>query len=283
MTTTSKLAGLIGLGIGPSMTPHLHESEGERQGFHYVYRLLDLDERGITPERVGELVRAAQLAGYDGLNITYPVKQVVMAELDALSPEAEAIGAVNTVVFTAEGAVGHNTDATGYAAGFRRGLPDAPMDLVVQMGAGGAGSAVAHALVGLGARQLVIVDVDPVRAQALAERTAATAGGDVRAAAPGEVAELLARASGVVNCTPVGSAKLPGTPFDTAALHPGLWVSDVVYRPLRTQLILDAEAAGCRVLPGSGMAVGQAVDAFRLITGHEPDADAMAAELVGLV
>ncbi len=147
----SYLVGLIGSGIGPSLSPALHEREADRQGLRYLYRLIDIDALGVAPEAVGDLVRAARDLGFDGLNITHPCKQLVIEHLDALAPQAEALGAVNTVVFEDGRAVGHNTDVTGFAASFARGLPDAPLERVVQLGAGGAGAAVAHAMLTLGA------------------------------------------------------------------------------------------------------------------------------------
>ncbi|MGW4967515.1 shikimate dehydrogenase, partial [Nonomuraea sp. NPDC004186] len=143
----SFLTGLVGSGIGPSLSPPLHEREAVHHGLHYVYRLLDTDVLGLD---VGELVRTARRFGYDGLNITHPCKQSVIPHLDDLSPDARMLGAVNTVVFDGERAIGHNTDWTGFAESFARGLPDAPTRRIVQLGAGGAGAAVGHALLTLG-------------------------------------------------------------------------------------------------------------------------------------
>lgn len=126
MPKDSYLVGLIGSGIGPSLSPALHEREADRQGLRYLYRLIDIDTLGVPPEAVGDLVRGARELGFDGLNITHPCKQLVLEHLDALAPQAEALGAVNTVVFEDGRAVGHNTDVTGFAASFARGLPDAP-------------------------------------------------------------------------------------------------------------------------------------------------------------
>ncbi|OEV07191.1 shikimate dehydrogenase, partial [Streptomyces nanshensis] len=171
------LVGLIGSGIGPSLSPALHEREAERLGLRYVYRLVDLDGTGASPgppgpgeaapERAGALVRAAGELGFDGLNITHPCKQAVIPHLDELAPQAEALGAVNTVVFDGGRAIGHNTDVTGFAASFARGLPDAGIEEVVLLGAGGAGAAVAHAMLGLGTGHLTVVDAEAGRAAGL--------------------------------------------------------------------------------------------------------------------
>ncbi|MBL3668487.1 shikimate dehydrogenase [Streptomyces sp. M2CJ-2] len=286
MLKDSYLVGLIGSGIGPSLSPALHEREADRQGLRCLYRLLDLDTIGVPPEAVGELLRAARLLGFDGLNITHPCKRLVVEHLDALDPQAEALGAVNTVVFEGGRAVGHNTDVTGFAASFARGLPDVPLERVVQLGAGGAGAAVAHAVLTLGAGRVTVADALPERADELADSLNRTFGADRAAAAPlDRLPELLAAADGsggLVHATPTGMAAHPGLPLPAELLHPGLWVAEVVYRPLETELLRTARAAGCATLDGGGMAAFQAADAFRLFTGREPDRARMLADLTEL-
>jgi len=280
----SFLVGLIGSGIGPSLSPALHEREADRQGLRYLYRLIDVDVLGVPPEAVGDLLRAARDLGFDGLNITHPCKQLVLGHLDALAPQAEALGAVNTVVFDEDGrATGHNTDVTGFAASFARGLPDAPLERVVQLGAGGAGAAVAHATLTLGAGRVTVVDALPERAAALAASLNRHFGeGRAAGAGPDHLPELLTGADGIVHATPTGMAAHPGLPLPAGLLHPGLWVAEVVYRPLETELLRTARALGCATLDGGGMAVFQAVDAFRLFTGREPDAVRMLADITDL-
>lgn len=280
MAKDSYLVGLVGSGIGPSLSPALHHREADRQGLRYLYRLLDTDVLGVPPEAVGDLVRAARDLGFDGLNITHPCKQLVLPHLDALDPRAEALGAVNTVVFDGGRAVGHNTDVTGFAASFARGLPDAPMERVVQLGAGGAGAAVAHAVLTLGAGRVTVVDALPDRAATLAASLQRHFGpGRAVAATADRLAVLLRDADGLVHATPTGMAAHPGLPLPAELLRPGLWVAEVVYRPLETELVRAARAVGCAVLGGGGMAVFQAADAFRLFTGREPDSARMLADI----
>ncbi|PSM43301.1 shikimate dehydrogenase [Streptomyces dioscori] len=280
MVKDSYLVGLIGAGIGPSLSPALHEREADRQGLRYLYRLIDIDALGVAPEAVGDLVRAARDLGFDGLNVTHPCKQLVIEHLDALSPQAEALGAVNTVVFDGGRAIGHNTDVTGFAASFARGLPDARLERVVQLGAGGAGAAVAHALLTLGAGSVTVVDALPDRAGSLAaELNRQFGAGRVDSGGPERLPALLAGADGVVHATPMGMAAHPGLPFAAELLHPGLWVAEVVYRPLETELLRVARGVGCAVLDGGGMAVFQAADAFRLFTGREADASRMLTDI----
>ena len=273
-TSPSILAGLIGAGIQGSRTPAMHEREGDAQGMRYLYRLIDLDKLGLDSSALPQLLNAAQQMGFTGLNITFPCKQAIIPLLDELSPEARGIGAVNTVVFQDGKRIGHNTDCLGFAEGFRRGLNGVARRQVVQMGAGGAGAAVAHALLSEGVEQLHIFDVEPARAQALADNLNQHFSG-TRAQVGSDLAAAVAHADGLVNTTPMGMAKLPGTPVPKALLHPALWVAEIVYFPLETELLRDARALGCRTLDGGNMAVFQAVKAFELFSGCEADADRM--------
>jgi shikimate dehydrogenase len=272
----SFLVGLIGAGIQSSLSPALHEKEASAQGLRYLYRLIDLTALGLGVEALNELLTAAQQTGFAGLNITHPCKQSIIPILDDLSDEARALGAVNTVVLKEGKRIGHNTDWFGFAENFRRGLPDAPRDHVVQLGAGGAGSAVAHAALMCGVKKLTIVDTVPERAEAVAKGRAVRFGPDrVHVAAAGEIAGALATADGLINTTPIGMAKYPGLPLPADLLRPDLWVAEIIYFPMETELLRAARALGCRTLDGGGMVVFQAAEAFRLFTGIEPDAQRM--------
>ena len=270
---TKLLVGLIGAGIQLSLTPAMQEEEAARHGLRLHYQLIDLDRTPGSPEQLPALLTAARIMGFAGLNITYPCKQAVVPLLDELSPEAQAMGAVNTVVIRGGRLVGHNTDGSGWAWGFRRALPDADLGCVVLLGAGGAGSAIAEALLGLGAAQLRIVDVDSARAQALADALNARHG--ARVVAQRDAAPALEGATGLIHATPTGMAKLPGLPIPAALLRPSMWVSEVVYFPIETGLLRAARATGCRTVDGGTMAVGQAVGAFELFTGLKADAARM--------
>lgn len=272
----SFLLGLIGTGIGPSLSPRLHEHEAEALGHSATYRLLDLDQLGRDVSSTMELVRAAAIIGFDGLNLTHPCKRIVVDQLDDLSSEAASLGAVNTVVFDGGRTIGHNTDGTGFAESFRRSLPTHSHDRVVLVGAGGAGTAVAHALLSLGAGKLTVVDRDTRRAASVTHQAAQWfPGRDVQTGSVDELGSLLKHADGLVHATPTGMAEHPGLPVPVEALHSRLWVADIVYRPLETELIRTARDVGCAVLEGGGMVVFQAADAFRLFTGLEPDPDRM--------
>ena len=266
--------GLLGRGIAASLSPLMHEREGQRLGLDYRYHLIDFDRLGLDDEQLPQVLAEARALGFSGLNVTYPFKQAVLPLLDDLGPDAAAIGAVNTVVLGTS-TIGHNTDCWGFAESFRHGLPGVALNNVLQLGSGGAGAAVAWALLQAGAEHLAIYDTDPARARSLAARLRDKLGADAEAI--DDVAMAARRADGVVNTTPVGMTKMAGLPLAAALVEPRHWIADVVYFPLETELVQLARARGCRVLPGGGMAVYQAVRAFELLSGIKPEADAMAA------
>lgn len=270
---TAVRAGLLGRGIEESRTPPMHEAEGARLGLTYRYDTFDFDSLGLDDSDLADVLRKAQADGYAGVNVTHPFKESVIPLLDRLSPEALAIGAVNTVVFRDGAAVGYNTDSWGFAESFRSSLRNPRLGEIVLVGAGGAGKAVAVALINLGARRLSVLDSDRSKATQLTESLARGSARHFEVVT--ELGTALARAEGLVNATPVGMAKYPGMPVERASLRPDMWVADVVYLPAATELLRAAEAAGCQTLSGTGMAIFQAVKAFELITGAVPDPDEM--------
>ena len=270
------LVGLIGSGIGPSLSPPLHQAEATALGLDYRYDRWDLDELDRAPEAVPHLLESGRRAGYHGFNITHPCKQLVIPHLDELSPQAQALQAVNTVVFDGDAATGHNTDWSGFARGLDLGLPGAPLDRVVLLGAGGAGTAVAYALLTLGAGEIAVFDAAPERAEQLVGPLRKSFGRDrLRSCGENDLARALRESDGLVHATPTGMAAHPGVPLPVELLRTELWVADVVYRPLETALLTAARARGCRCLDGGPMAVFQAAEAFHLFTGVEPDNDRM--------
>jgi len=275
------LIGLIGSGIQASRTPALHEREAAGHGLTCLYQLIDLDAPGRGPEALAELLSATERVGFAGLNITHPSKQAVLPLLTDLSEDARALGAVNTVVFRDGRRWGHNTDWLGFAASFRRGLPDASTGRVVQLGAGGAGAATAYAMLKTGAGHITLVDQDKARNVALAARCNSIFG-EGRASASDDIAAALRDADGLIHATPTGMFGHPGMALPSSLLRSRFWVAEIVYFPLETELLRAARAAGCRTLDGSGMAVHQAAEAFRLFTGLEPDVERMRRHFVSM-
>ena len=251
----------------------MHEREAWRHGIRCLYQLLDLDVLQMHADAVDSLVGAAERTGFAGLNVTHPCKRRVIDSLTDLSEAARDIGAVNTVVFRDGRRAGHNTDWWAFRESVRRGLPGVPLNRVLQLGAGGAGAATGYAALEMGVQRLDIIDVIPARAAELAGRLNAVFDGRAHAVACVEAA--IAEADGLIHATPTGMNAHPGLPLAAELLRADLWVAEVVYFPLETPLLQAARARGCRTLDGSGMAVWQAVEAFRLFTGIEADAERM--------
>lgn len=276
------LCGLIGAGIQRSLSPALQEEEARHHGIRLHYQLIDLDASSRGAGVLPTLIEAARVMGFAGLNITYPCKQAVISLLDALSEEAQAIGAVNTVVRRGDRLVGHNTDASGWAWGFKRALPKADLSRVVLLGAGGAGAAVGYAALDVGVSELQIFDAEPSRAAALASNLRSRFP-DRKTVQVQDLKAAVQAAAGLIHCTPTGMEGHPGIPLAEEWLRASMWVSDIVYVPLDTPLLAAARRRGCATMDGGRMNVGQAAGGFKLFTGRDADAARMDAHFRKLV
>jgi shikimate dehydrogenase len=265
------LLGLIGANITRSLAPALFADAFASAGIEGFYHLMDVDR--LPGRRLPQLLDAIKAAGFVGTNVTYPFKQDVLTLLDTVDPEAAQIGAVNTVTIGPDGrTTGYNTDRRGWRESFAESLGpgSAQGATVVQIGAAGAGRAVAFALMDLGVATLVIHDLDGARANAL-KADLSMHYDACRCRIADNLARDIAGADGVVNATQTGMAGFPGNPIPMTAVRATHWAADVIYTPIETEFIKAAAAKGARVLTGGGMCVHQAVEAFRLFTGVKPD------------
>jgi shikimate dehydrogenase len=258
--------GLIGDNIAASRSPDLHRLSGELCGLRVTYERIVPPELGLSFEAAFELSRDR---GLRGVNVTYPYKERVIPLLTEVSSSVRRIGSANTVVFSPDGAAGHNTDHSGFIAAWRETFGARRPGPVALIGAGGVGRALAFALVELGAQDLRIFDADARRAQGLA---AALAQADV--GVPVDVSDTLAAAAadaeGLVNATPVGMVGTPGTPVAAGLLPSRGWVFDAVYTPRDTQFLRQARQAGLAALDGYELFFHQGIAAFELFTGRRP-------------
>ena len=291
MTKRRMLIGLIGANIQGSMSPALFADAFAAAGIDGYYHLLDTDR--LAERRLPQLLSAVKTAGFAGMNVTYPFKQDIIPLLDAVDPEASEVGAVNTISIAPDGrTTGYNFDRRGWRNSFLEvQRPDsAEGKTVVQVGAGGAGRAVAFALMDLGVADLILHDLDRARADALKSQLASQYGAS-RCRIAGSLDQDIARADGIVNATQVGMRGFPGCPVPAAAIKAGHWAADVIYTPMQTAFLSAAAGKGARVLNGGGMCVHQAVAAFQCLAGVTPDvarlhrtfAAAVAARDAGLV
>lgn len=260
--------GLIGGNIDASQSPALHVAAGRLCGLDVSYDLL-------TPARLDksfdEVFDDCVRDGFRGLNITYPFKEKVMERVLIEDRVQAAIGSCNTVVFGAGGHRGANTDFTGFLTAFRTTFGTASAGHVAIAGAGGVGKAIAFALGALGAGSLSIFDTDIAKAEALklALKESCEA---LPVRVVETIAEAMADAEGLVNCTPLGMDNLGGSAFPAEAIASQLWALDAVYTPVETSFILAARKAGLAVMTGYELFLHQGIDAFRIFTGEAVDA-----------
>ena len=265
----TRLAAVIGHPVGHSPSPAMHNAAFRALGLDWVYLAFD-----VEPGALGDAFAGVRALGVDGLSVTIPHKQAAVAAVDALSPLAEVLGAVNTVVRLADGRLrGENTDGPGFLRALYddEGFDPANRRCVV-LGAGGAARAVVKVLADAGAAEIVVVNRTPQRAEDVAALGAPCA--RVGVAAEAGEADL------VVNATPVGMAGsgfAGDLPVDPVHLGPGQLVVDLVPNPAVTPLVEAARARGAVATNGLGMLVHQAALAFRLWTGEDPPVAVMSA------
>ncbi len=275
------IVGLIGRGIQMSRTPAMHEAEGQAQNLRLIYNLIDVDLLPDSNISFEKILQSLEIAGYSGLNVTYPFKKEAMAFLDTVSDAAKAVNAVNTIILKNGKRSGYNTDYMGFRESFSRNMRGANLDCTLMIGAGGAGGAVATALLDLGVKKLILVDTNRASAEDLMLRLQSHSNADIQIYA--NVDEAIKEATGIVNATPIGMTKLPGCPIQKSLLTAKQWVADIVYFPLETELLKAAKTAGCKILPGTDMAIFQAVHAFELFTGRVANSERMRTTFRNLV
>jgi len=265
----SKFVSLIGWPVEHSLSPAMHNAAFSALGLPWKYLLLP-----TPPSALKRAMQRLKGGGWAGANVTIPYKEAIIPHLDRLSPEAGAIGAVNTIVVRAGECIGHNTDATG----FIRALGDQgfePRDKrALVLGAGGAARAVIYALLQAGA-EVVICNRTLERAEALAlsfTSLLAPSSLTVRPLTNSVLGEEIGRCQLLINATSVGMApqsQLSPWP-EEVSIPAGIVVFDLVYAPLETRLLQQAKAAGAHTIDGLQMLIQQGVEAFRLWTGLSP-------------
>lgn len=277
MTETRELKlGLIGDNIARSKSPLLHRLAGAQNGLTVQYDRL-------IPKDIGEdfdtVFEACVERGYRGINVTYPYKERAAKKVAIDDPLVRSIGAVNTVLFEADGPRGQNTDYTGFIAGYRAVRGEVGPGISCLIGTGGVGRALAFGLVALGASEIRLVDKDEAKAHALAVELRAAQNApsvavytDAKKAAWG--------ATGILNGTPVGMVGYGGTPLPREAMSGAEWAFDAVYTPVDTQFLQDAAAEGLKIISGYELFFFQGVHAWAHFAGLPLDEARLRAELL---
>ena len=258
--------GLIGDNIAMSRSPMLHRACGRLLGLEVDYALFIPPGMGLPFEAVLEQARRD---GLQGVNVTLPYKERVVAHVRAGDPFVARLGAMNTVRFGADGMLGFNTDHTGFVAAYRRAFGQARPGRVALIGAGGVGKAVAFALARLGATEVIVIDTRADVAGALAQAVAGVDG--AAATARAGTMDDIRNADGVMNCTPLGMHGYPGTPVPEGMFPRNAWAFDAVYTPPDTAFRAQARRAGARFLSGHELYFHQGVQAFEIFTGLKVD------------
>lgn len=258
------VAGVMGWPVGHSRSPRLHGFWLREYGIDGAYVPL-----AVPPERVEQAIRALPALGFRGCNVTVPHKEAALRAVDALDPAARRIGAVNTIVVRPDGSLeGRNTDAFGFIQNLRAALPGLGFGQPsVVLGAGGAARAVVVALLEAGAPLVRLANRSRDRAEALA----AELGGSIEVVDWAERSDALAGAGLLVNTTTLGMAGQPALEIDLSPLPRTAVVTDIVYTPLTTPLLAEAERRGNPVVDGIGMLLHQARPGFAAWFGVEPE------------
>jgi len=279
LTGKTKLCGLIGDPVEHTMSPAMHNAAFARMGLDFVYVPFR-----VKPEDLTQAVAGMKAFNIRGLNVTIPHKVAIIPLLDELDPLAERIGAVNTVVNDGGVLQGFNTDAIGFLeALMQRGVEPKGKKVVV-LGAGGAGRAASFVLAERGAQLLILNRRQELGwAEELAEQLTQAFGKEVRAMelTDGNLAQALEGAYILVNATSVGmTPNTDETPSGADMLKPSLVVFDVVYNPVKTKLMRQAEQIGAQTISGLEMLVWQGALAFELWTGAKPPIELMRKEVL---
>ena len=265
----TKLVGLIGYPVKHSLSPAMHNSAFAALDLNWCYVPLP-----VHPDRLGEAVAGLRAMSFVGANVTVPHKEAVMSYLDHVTPEAQAIGAVNTLVMCEGRSIGHNTDWQGFLTALGEGGFDPHGKRVVVLGAGGAARAVVYALAQAGA-QVAVLNRTLARAQALVQGFS-----HLFPSLPltlQTLKEQTAEAHLLVNATPIGTwPEVDKSIWPEDLAFPGhLTVFDLVYNPRQTKLLRQARAAGAKAIGGLGMLVHQGAVAFELWTGEKAPVETM--------
>lgn len=256
--------GLIGDNIADSKAPLLHEFAGQLHGRDVTYQRLVPRKLGLTAQ---ELLLFCREHDFYGVNVTYPYKQLLAKEVTITDESVKALGAINTVLFEPGGPQGFNTDYSGFIAAYCATLGLNPPRSSCILGTGGVGSAIAFALVQLGARTLCLFDKDTERAHTL-EQALKRKAPNVEVRVTDNIQAAIDGAEGVLNCTPVGMVGVEGEALvGTDQLRNAKWAFDAVYTPERTTFMENARAARLATLSGFELFFFQGVHAFRHFTG----------------
>jgi shikimate dehydrogenase len=268
LDSRTRLAAVVGHPIDHSLSPRLHNAWIQSAGLNAVYLAL-----APPRDRFAALVEGLRGGIVAGLNVTAPFKEQALVLADRRTPEAEAAGAANLLIYTADGEVlADNTDGVGLLAALAEQAPslDLAKGAAILLGSGGAARGAAVALAQAGVPRVWLTNRTETRARALADSLAAPFGAQIAALEAAQLPAALAEARLVINATPSGLDAAAALNLYIGALRQDCVVMDMVYRPLKTPLLTLAEAQGLATVDGLAMLIGQARPSFRAFFGQDP-------------
>lgn len=257
--------GIFGHPIAHTLSPPMQNAAFAARNLDAVYIPFNVD-----PSQLKNAVASIHSLGIKGINITIPHKETIIPFLDSVDEDALKLGAVNTIEVSSGRLIGHNTDGRGYVASLKALDIDLTDQRVLLIGAGGAAKGVAHALLSSGVSELILIVRRLDRGKALAERLAALFS-HIPISVVGMNADRDAltqknRATVLINATPLGMKREDPVPFPLSRIKPHWLVSDLVYRPAETPLLIAAKKIGAQTVPGIGMLLHQGALAFEIWT-----------------
>ncbi|RCX22664.1 shikimate dehydrogenase [Fontibacillus phaseoli] len=269
------LLGVMGDPIIQSKSPAMHMAALEAAGIEGSYVPLHVKE-----ERLQQAVQGIRALGFRGVNVTVPHKVEIIKYLDEIDEGARAIGAVNTILNDGGVLKGYNTDGIGYIRSLKEeAAPDLTGKRVLVLGSGGAARGIVYALLQEAPARVIVANRTAEKARDLAREWSHL--GHLQGCGMEEAGNLLPEVDILINTTSVGMYPHPGhMPLDAAGLPSGIVVSDLIYNPLRTELLIQAERKGCTVHNGIGMFVYQGSYAFEYWTGMPAPVEAMRAAVL---
>lgn len=264
------LLGVMGDPIGHSKSPAMHDAAINALGLSGAYVPLH-----IRPQGLGDAIQAVKALGFRGVNVTIPHKVEVMKYLDVVDEGAQRIGAVNTIVNDNGKLTGYNTDGIGYVRSLKdEACPDLKGKRIVVVGAGGAARGIIYALIGEGPEKISIVNRTSAKALSLAEEWSSLA--DLRGYGKERAGEALSDADVIINTTSVGMfPRVSELPIPPESIREGIVISDLIYNPLKTELLRQGEYRRCTIHGGLGMFINQGAYAFEYWTGLTAPVQAM--------
>jgi shikimate dehydrogenase len=273
ITAQTQLCGLLGNPVDHSLSPAIHNAAFEKLGLNFAYLAFPVED-------LENAIRGIRALGHiRGFSVTIPHKVSIMPLLDSVETTAKHIGSVNTIIKDRGVLIGSNTDASGALQALRQGGVALADQRVVMLGSGGAARAIAFGLCAEGQiSRLSLLGIDDQERTALATDLRKKTGTAItdNPLNTSTLESALVDAHLLIHCTPIGMhPKIEQSCVPKELLHPGLTVMDIVYNPLHTQLLKDAQAAGCRTIQGIEMFLHQAIGQFELWTGQPAPVDTM--------